>query len=69
MPSAETDAGLLAELRALAAKWDSQEYLPGAFYPEASAYAQGRDAQAESCADDLRDLLDTRVIPPDTTDN
>src|SRR5689334_5623528 len=62
--AAHLESPLVASIKALADKWEAQEYKPGAFYPEASAYAQGRDNQAEFCADDLRELLaDTPLTP------
>lgn len=48
---------VLAPIEALADGWEAIECLPGAFYPHALAYANGRESQAESCAAQLRAAL------------
>lgn len=48
----------LGKVEALAEKWLARiPHHSGAFYPEASAYDDGKDTATDACADDLRTLL------------
>ena len=48
---------VVARVEALAPAWEGLSVAPAGFYAEATAWAEGREAQAESCAEDLRQAL------------
>lgn len=52
----------------LAREWESVAINAGAFYPEASAYADGQEAALHSAAESLIDAIEGRLFPPKEID-